>query len=253
MTSVKIEDYLESLPQNIITGDDITLPDNSLREIFDFIKLGKDDVFYHLGCGDSRGIEIAVKEYNVKKAKGIDIDELKITKARSKAISKTELICADICDQQYTDATVILFWFTEQKIIDDVIEKFQALRPGCKIITILDPLLDFKPDDVRFPYIIHNTPLRKACSMQEQLQSIYDVKCIDFTTAWEYAERYTRAISDAASGNDRFVTIMQALMIWINAKNLGLSCDKEMPESIKTYMSILREFFGIEVKHLLKK
>jgi len=42
------------------------------------------------------------------------------------------------------------------------------------------------------------------------------------------------------------------LVIWINAKNLGLACGDEIPEAIRNYMSILKTFFGIEVEHLLK-
>ena len=37
--------------------------EKSLRSIFKFVELAKDDVFYHLGCGDEKGIEIAVKEF----------------------------------------------------------------------------------------------------------------------------------------------------------------------------------------------
>ena len=52
--------------------------------------------------------------------------------------------------------------------------------------------------------------------------------------------------------NDRFLVIIQALTIWINAKNLGVACDDEIPDSIKSYIAILKEYFGIEVEHLLK-
>jgi hypothetical protein len=42
------------------------------------------------------------------------------------------------------------------------------------------------------------------------------------------------------------------LTIWINAKNLGVACGEEIPVSIKSYIAILKEYFGIEVEHLLK-
>lgn len=56
--------------------------------------------------------------------------------------------------------------------------------------------------------------------MQEQLLEIFGVKCVSFVTAWEFAERYTKAISTPEIGNDRFLTIIQTLVIWINARNL---------------------------------
>jgi len=41
------------------------------------------------------------------------------------------------------------------------------------------------------------------------------------------------------------------LIIWINAKNLGIACEDDIPIPIKNYMEILKKFFGIEVEHLL--
>ena len=38
--------------------------------------------------------------------------------------------------------------------------------------------------------------------------AIFGVKCVDFVTAWEFAERYTKAISTPEIGNDRFLTII---------------------------------------------
>ena len=249
---MKIEDYLSTLPKNIINGDDVQLPENSLREIFNFVNLNKDDVFYHLGCGDGMGIEIAIKEYNVKVAKGIDTNQKKIDAARRQNLENSEFICDDVRNIDFDDATVILFWFTEEKIIEPVTKKFQCIKSSCRIITVLEPLLNYMPTKVRFPYLMYKMPFTTAKNLQEQLLAIFDVKCIDFVTAWEYAERYTKAIGIPEAGNDRFLTIMQSVIIWINAKNLGVTCDEEMPESIKTYISILKEFFGIEVEHLLK-
>lgn len=262
---MKIEDYLNTLPQHIITGQDVHLGPKSIRTILDAINLGETDVFYHLGCGDAASIKIAINEYHVKKAVGIDINQLNINQAKKGITAQNvELICDDITNQEYHNKeqppTAILFWFTEQTIIEKMVQKFQKLGDNCKIITILDPLLDFKPSKVKFPYIIHNTPLTKASSLQQQLSLIFKVKCIDFVAAWEHAELYTKAITDPTTAtntkieNDRFLTIMQALTIWINARNLGLTCEKEqIPESIKTYMTILDKFFGIEIEHLLDR
>ena len=72
---MKIEEYIKSLPENIVSGEDVQLPDKSFREIFNFVNLGEGDVFYHLGCGDGNGIVIALEEYNVKRAVGIDINK----------------------------------------------------------------------------------------------------------------------------------------------------------------------------------
>jgi len=251
---LKIEDYLNSLPQEIINGNDIQLPERSFKQIFDFVEIGNEDIFYHLGCHDSKGLEIAVNEYNVRKAIGVDIDKEKIDNAKkiSKYEKRIELKCEDITESDLSEATVILFWFTEETIIEKMMKKFEVLKPQTKIITIWGPLPDCLPQKVDFPFILNQVPFKKTNSLQEQILSIFGVKCIDFVTAWEYAERYTKAIEITKSGNDRFLTILQSVTIWINAKNLGVSCTEEIPESIKTYIGILKTFFNIEVEHLLK-
>ena len=252
---MKLEEYLRSLPENIVSGEDVQLPDKSFRDIFDFVDLGETDVFYHLGCGDGKGIRIALEEYNVKKAVGIDIDESKIKYAENSLIEQSlsgDLICEDIQKADISDATVVLFWFTDEKVINNMMKKFKKLNPKTKIITIWGPLPGCLPETVKFPYILNKVPFKKANSLQEQLLAVFGVKCIDFVTAWEFAERYTKAIGSSVE-NDRFLTIIQTLTIWINAKNLGVSCGDEIPESIQTYINIMKTHFDIDFEYLLKE
>ena len=42
------------------------------------------------------------------------------------------------------------------------------------------------------------------------------------------------------------------LVIWINARNLGISCGDKIPESIQTYIDIMKTHFDIDFEHLLK-
>ncbi|MBT8242681.1 MAG: methyltransferase domain-containing protein [Nitrosopumilus sp.] len=253
---MKIEEYLETLPDNLLSGEDVQLPEKSFREIFKFVNLNKDDIFSHLGCGDGKGLEIAVNEFGVKKAIGIDNNSEKIKQTKEileEKNVKAELICKDIQDSNVSDATVILFWFTDEAIINNMLSKFEKLKPETKIITIWGPLPDCLPDKVDFPYIINKTPFKKAQSMQEQLLAIFGVKCVDFVTAWEFAERYTKAIGTPEIKNDRFLTIIQTLVIWINAKKLGVVCGDEVPESIKTYINIMKMHFDIDFEYLLEE
>lgn len=252
---MKIEEYLKSLPENIVSGEEVQLPVKSFRDIFNFLKLEKNDIFYHLGCGDGTGIAIALKEYQVRKAVGIDNNPDKIKLAKNilyKNKIQGKLICDDIQNVNISDATAILFWFTNEDIINNMMNKFKDLKTGARIITIWGPLPDCLPEKVKFPYIINLVPFKKANSLQEQVLAVFGVKCVDFVTAWEFAERYTKAISIPEIENDRFLTIIQTLVIWINAKNLGVSCGEKIPESIKTYIDIMKTHFNIDFEHLLK-
>ena len=238
---MKIEEYLQTLPKNLLSGEDVQLPEKSLRDIFKFSNLGQDDIFFHLGCNNEKGIEIAINEFKVRKAVGIDSSLEKIQNAQKNIKEKNiniKLIHQKIEESDISDATVILFWFTDEKIINEMVKKFNKLKPETKIITIWGPLPNYLPDKVNFPYIINKVPFKKAENLKEQLLSVFGVKCIDFVTAWEFAERYTKSISNSEVKNDRFLTIIQTLIIWINAKELGVVCTEEIPESIKTYISI---------------
>ncbi len=252
---MKIEEYLETLPKNLLSGEDVQLPEKSLRDIFKFSNLGQDDIFFHLGCNDEKGIEIAINEFKVKKSIGIDNNLEKIQSAQKNIEKKNinaKMIHENIEESDISDATVILFWFTDEKIIKKMIKKFEKLKPETKIITIWGPLPNYLPDKVNFPYIINKVPFKKAENLQEQILAVFGVKCIDFVTAWEFAERYTKSISNSEIKNDRFLTIIQTLIIWINAKELGVVCTEEIPESIKTYISIMKMHFDIDFEHLLK-
>ena len=253
---MKIEEYLETLPENLLSGEDVQLPEKSLNEIFRFVNLGENDIFYHLGCGNEKGIEIAINEFNVKKATGIDNNSEKIQRAKKNLEQKNiqgKLICKNIEESDISDATVILFWFTDENVINQMLKKFEKLKPETRIITIWGPLPDSLPDKVKFPYIINKIPLKKAQNLQEQLLSVFGVKCIDFVTAWEFAERYTKSISTPEIKNDRFLTIIQTLTIWLNAKKLGVACGEKIPESIQTYIKLMKMNFDIDFEHLLKE
>lgn len=253
---MKIEEYLETLPENVLSGEDVQLPKKSFQEMFRFVELGENDIFYHLGCNDEVGVQIAKQEFNVKKAIGIDNNQEKIENARNNIKENNvnaEFRCDSIENADLGDATVILFWFTDEQIINKMFEKFENLNDETKIITIWGPLPDCLPDKVNFPYILNKTPFAKAKTMQEQLLAIFGVKCVDFVTAWEFAERYTKSIGSPEIKNDRFLTIIQTLVIWINAKKLGVACGDEIPESIQTYINIMKMHFDIDFEYLLNE
>ncbi len=183
---MKIEEFLRSLPNNIISGNDVQFPDHTFREIFEFLGLNEKDIFYHLGCGNGKGVAIAFEEYNVQKAVGIDNNAEKIQLARKlvtkKDLKGVKLRCEDVLTAKIDDATVILFWFTDMTIIENMKKRFDKLQDGCRIITIWGPLPGCYPTKVDFPYIINEIPFKHA-DLKEQLLAIFDTKCIDFVTA----------------------------------------------------------------------
>ncbi|HEU5488623.1 MAG TPA: class I SAM-dependent methyltransferase, partial [Candidatus Nitrosotalea sp.] len=119
---MKIEEYLSSLPSSIISGDDVELSDETIREIFRFAELTENDVFYHLGCGNGNSIAIALQEFRVKRAVGVDNNKEKILQGKKllqeKQITNGSFVHQDITEANISDASVILFWFSDEKIIE---------------------------------------------------------------------------------------------------------------------------------------
>ena len=146
---MKIEEYLSTLPSNILSGEEIQIPPDSIREIFRFAELGESDVFYHLGCGEGASLSIARQEFNVKSAVGIDNSKKMIDNAKKRLendkISDVKVIEQDILEADLNDASVILCWFMDPDVMENMMKRFEKLRDGVKVITIWACLLYTSP------------------------------------------------------------------------------------------------------------
>lgn len=272
---MKIEEYLGTLPSGMLSGADAELSQRSLREMFRLAGLGAGDTVYHLGCGRSaEGVRIALTEFGARRAVGVDSDASRLRDARAllEGVEQEEeeeeedaaqgaglrgryrLECADIRDADMSDATVVLFWFAnDSDLIDAMTKRFGSLGDGTRILTVWGPLPGCLPDAVDFPYVMCKTPFRPARDVGEQLRAVFKRDCVDFVTAWEHAERYTKALGPPGTANDRFLTIIQTLTIWTNAWQLGIACGEEIPEPISTYVKLMKMNFDIDFDHLLRR
>ncbi len=253
---MEIEELLSSLPQSIVKGDAVALPDNVLRKIFKFARLKKNDIFYHLGSGEGDAVAIAAKEFGVKKSVGIEINKLIADKARKKIadIRNAEIITADIRKADLSQPTALFFWFNDPKIVDTMTKRFRKeLKDGARVITLWAPLGMMLPDKVDFPFIICKKPFKQARSIRQQIKAIYHTDCIDFAAAWLLAERYIDALGVVPSNYRRFVNMLQGMVIWINAWNMGVACEDEIPPPVETYIGVLREFFSIDLRGMIKE
>jgi trans-aconitate methyltransferase len=251
---LELDEFLSSLPQSVVSGEAVSLPDSVVRKIFKFAKLKRSDVFYHLGCGDGKAVAIAAKEFGVKKTVGIDIDKAAVSKAQKQItdIKNAEIVNADIRKADISDATTLLFWFNDPEMIDAMIKKFKKLKAGARVITIWAPLGMTLPDSIDFPFFVSKKPFKRAKSIREQIRAIYHSDCIDFTAAWLLAERYIDALEVVPGEYRRFVNMLQGMVIWINAWNMGVACEDEIPPPVQTYIGILKTFFSIDLASMIK-
>ncbi len=246
---MRIEQYLDTLPTDIMNGNDVILPPQVTRDILEFGELQSGETFCHLGCGKGDVLKAAAK-YGAK-LYGIEHDESRANASKHLLGTDANIICDDITSCSIPNADLFLFWFTDPKITHIMSGRIAAMSANTRIITIWGPLPGYLPHKVKFPYILSRTPLPEAADMREQIKAVFGVDCISYGTAWEYAERYTKAIQPANSQNDRFLTILQALSIWCSARALGVCCESEIPTPVRTYVGVMRNYFGIEFEHLL--
>jgi trans-aconitate methyltransferase len=253
---LKLGDFLSSLPQSVLRGERVSLTDNVTRKIFDFAKLKKGDIFCHLGCGEGNTVAIAAKEFGVKKSIGIEIDKSISDNARTRieGLKNAYIINADIREADISEATVLLFWFSDSSLVDALTKRFKKeLRNGARVITIWAPLTMTLPYKVKFPFFVNKKPFKRARSIKQQIRSIYGTNCIDFTASWLLAERYIDALEVTPSEYRRFVNIMQSMVIWINAWNMDVACEDEVPPPVQTYLGILKTFFNIDMYSMIER
>lgn len=252
---MELDEFLSTLPQSIVTGEAVSLPDGVVRKLFKFARLKKSDTFYHLGCGEGNAVAIAAKEFRVKKSVGIEINRSTAAKAR-KQITDTdnaEIINADIRKADISNATLLLFWFNDPDMVDAMMARFKKLRNGARVITIWAPLGMTLPDRIDFPFFVSKKPFKRARSIRQQIKAIYNTECIDFTAAWLLAERYIDALEVVPGEYRRFVNMLQGMVIWINAWNMGVACEDEIPPPVQTYVGILKTFFNIDLTGMIIK
>lgn len=253
---MELGDFLSSLPQSLLRGERVSLADNVIRKLFNFANLKKSDIFCHLGCGEGNAVAIAAKEFGVKKSVGIEIDKSLADTARRNiaGIKNAYIINKDIRKADISDATVLLFWFSDSDFVDAITKRFnKKLRDGARVLTIWAPLGMTLPDKVEFPFFVNKKPFKRASSIQQQIKSIYGTDCIDFTASWLLAERYIDALEVTPNEYRRFVNILQSMVIWINAWNMNVACENEVPPPVQTYIGILKTFFNIDMSSMIER
>jgi trans-aconitate methyltransferase len=253
---LELGDFLSSLPQSVLRGERVSLTDTVVRKIFNFAKLKKSDIFCHLGCGEGNAVAIAAKEFGVKKSVGIEIDKSIADKARRNiaGIKNAYIINTDVHRADISDATILLFWFSDTEFVDALTKRFRKeLKDGARVITIWAPLGMTLPDKVEFPFFINKKPFKRARSIQQQIRSIYGTDCIDFTASWLLAERYIDALEVTPNEYRRFVNILQSMVIWINAWNMNVACEDEVPPPVQAYIGILKTFFNIDMSSMITR
>ena len=169
-------------------------------------------------------------------------------------LQNAQIINKDMRKIDLSEATVIFFWFTDDKLIEQMIRKFEMeLKDGVRLITIWSPLGLMIPSKTEFPFMMCQKPFKFAKEVTEQITAICGNPCIDFTTSWYLAERYIQNLESVEEKYVRFVNIFQCMVIWINAWNTGVVCEEEIPPPVESYIGILKTFYNIDLSNMITK
>lgn len=253
---MKIDEFISSLPSEVIMGLNITMDDNVFRNIFKFSNLSCHDIFYYIGFGNNvNPLRIAKEEFGVKKVIGVTQNDnfLQNAKIQTKNIEGIEIVKKSIQEIDISEATILFFWFNDVELIDKFSIKIEKeLKPGSRLVTLLSPPGLMLPSVVDFPFIMCIKPFIYGVDLQQQIQSIYGNSCLDFTASWLLAEKYIKKL-ETPTRYSRFINILLSMTIWINAWNNGVACEKDIPPPVQSYIGILNTFFNLDLKDMIVK
>jgi precorrin-6B methylase 2 len=102
--------------------------------------VGRNDVLYDLGSGDGRIVIAAARDYNVRRATGIDINPERIKEANANAIAagvadRVRFVNADLFESNFSDATVVTLYLLPSLNIKLLPKLLNELKPGTRIVS----------------------------------------------------------------------------------------------------------------------
>jgi SAM-dependent methyltransferase len=121
--------------------------------VLDQLRLGPDDIFYDLGCGDGRVAVYAAKHYNVKKSVCVEINrhlvkEALIRSVREGVTDRVSVIHADFFEVNISDATAV-YMYLLSSINEALAPKLESeLEEGSRVVTLDFPIPGWKPSKI---------------------------------------------------------------------------------------------------------
>jgi hypothetical protein len=125
----------------------------------------KQDVFYDLGCGRGQLCVVAVTEFGVKRAVGIELHKGRAEKAadhieRLGLSDRIEIRNEDFMESDLHDATIAYCGTYESE--EDVSHFENELAPRSRFVTLFLPFVGVVPTAADYPFYLMETPFKKT-------------------------------------------------------------------------------------------
>jgi len=140
-----------------------------IRKLLKLARTTKRDVFYDLGCGRGQLCVVAVTEFGVKKAVGIEMHAGRAAKAAARVeelglSDRIEIRNEDFMDSDVHDATVVYCGTYE---MEEDVEHFGAELPtGSRFVTLFLPFVGVLPTASDYPFYCMEVPFRRTRDMR---------------------------------------------------------------------------------------
>ncbi len=136
-----------------------------IRKILHLARASKGDVFYDLGCGRGQLCVVAVTEFGVKRAVGIELHRGRAAKAAERIqelglTDRIEIRNEDFMESNLHDATIVYSGLGEESEDVSLFEK--KLKTGCRIVSLFLPFVGVLPAAADYPFYLMKVPFRKT-------------------------------------------------------------------------------------------
>ena len=156
-------------------GPEVAQSNRHIRKMLRLAHASRNDVFYDLGCGRAQLCIIAITEFGVKHAVGIDAHKGRASKAqrhvkRLGLSDKIEILNGNFYDLTIDEATIVYNGLVEGE--EDWNYYETSLNKGTKLVTLSEPLVGAIPHAQDYPFYLMQIPLRKAGNISEWISAV---------------------------------------------------------------------------------
>jgi len=136
-----------------------------IRKLLNLARATKKDIFYDLGCGRGQLCVVAVTEFGVKRAVGIEMHAGRAAKAAACVeklclSDRIEIRNEDFMDSDIHDATIAYCGHYEE---EGDVERFEKeLGAGSRFVTLFLPFVGVIPNSADYPFYAMQVPFRKT-------------------------------------------------------------------------------------------
>ncbi len=128
------------MPSYSVSVPFVPTPKPVVRAMLKIANAGPNDIVYDLGCGDGRILVIALREFDVKKAVGVEIREDKVREAienlkKAGVLNRAKVIHGDMFEVDISEATIVTLF-----LLTSVNEKLKPklereLKRGTRVVS----------------------------------------------------------------------------------------------------------------------